>query len=249
MASSLKPDIMVNPCDLFTSIAPTAGTVPYMTQIPELGVRAVTGDGREFRFVSAGAVALVPGKLQQASAQIANHQNLAPTANASSGATSVTVTLGATAATANYYSGGWMLVTTSTGAGYQYQIAGHPAADASATLTLTLGDALLTSLASASTKIDLIANPYSNVIVNPATASSAPVGVAITATPAGYYGWIQVKGVTNVLADGAVTVGTGVVASNAVAGAVEALTGVQAPVGTAVTDISTTEYGAINLDL
>jgi len=249
MASSLKSDIMVNPCDLFTSISPTAGTVPYTTQIPELGVRAVTGDGREFRFVSAGAVALVPGKLQQASAQIANHQNLAPTANASSGATSITVTLGATAATANYYSGGWALITTSTGAGYQYQISGHPAADSAATLTLTLGDALLTSIVAASTKVDLIANPYSGVIVNPATASSFPIGVAINATPATYYGWVQVKGVTNVLADGAVTVGTALVASNATAGAVEALTGVQAPVGIAVTDISTTEYGAVNINL
>lgn len=246
--SSLKPDIMVNPCDLFTALAPTAGTVPYMTQIPDLGVRAVTGDGREFRFITAGGVTLIPGTLLQASAQIANHQNLAPTAVAAIGATSVTVTLGATAATVNQYSGGWALITVTPGQGYMYQISSHPAAALSTTLTLTLTDALIVALSTAS-RVDLIANPYNGVIINPTAASSCPVGAAVFGITNAYYGWIQTKGVTNLLADGAVTVGTSLVASNATAGAVEAGTGVQALVGTAVTDISTTEYGAVNINL
>lgn len=245
--SSLSSDILVTPQDLYSQISNVSTTAPYDTGTPQLGVRAVTGDGREFRRVQAGGTALVPGKLQQASAQIANHQNLTPTAATAIGDTSITVTLGGTAATANQYLGGWALMTTSTGAGYQYQIKSNPAqATTTGTLTLTLADPILVATAT-STRVDLIANPYSGVIVNPATASSNPVGVAIFAVTASYYGWIQTKGVTNVLADGAVTVGTALVASNAVAGAVEPLTGVQAIVGTAVTDIDTTQYGAVDL--
>ena len=213
----------------------------------QLGQRVVDDTGNVYRYVKAGGTALVPGKLQQSAAEITDHQNLAPTANAAIGATSVTVTLGSTAATANYYSNGWMIVTASTGAGYRYKIASHPAADSAATLTLTLSDALLTTLASSTSKIDLIPNPYQSVVVNPSTATSDPIGVAVYPITAAYFGWIQTGGVVPVLADGTVVVGTAVVASNATAGAVEALTGVQAPVGLAVTGAATTEYGAIRL--
>lgn len=241
--SSLTSDIQVGPNDIFSSTTFAQAN---------LGARAVTGDGREFRYVKAGAVALVPGKLQQSAAEVTNHQNLAPTADVAIGATVFTVTLGATAATANQYAGGWAVITTSTGAGYQYRISSHPAASGSATLQLTLDDALITTLASASSKVDLVANPYSGVIVNPATATSAPIGVAVFAIPAASYGWIQTKGTVSVLADGAVTVGTNVIASNAVAGAIEPgadAADLQASVGIAVTGIADTQYGAVNIDL
>lgn len=244
MATRLSNDLLLNSGDLTSNFASAAdaGNVA-------LGARAVDNAGNSYRFCQAGASALVPGKLQQASAQIANHQNMAVT-TAAIGATSVTVALGNTAATANQYAGGWLVITTSTGAGYRYLISNHPAADASASLVLTLSDALLTTTVTATTKADLIANPFSGVILNPSAASSCPVGVAsLSAITASYFGWIQSAGICNVLADGAVTVGTQLVASNATAGAVEALTGVQAIVGCAVTDIDTTQYGAVNLQL
>ena len=245
--SSLSSDILVTPQDLYSQISNTSSTVPYNTGTPQLGVRAVAGDGREFRYVQAGGTALAIGTLQQSSAEIANHQNLTPTAATVAGATSITVTLGNTLATANQYLGGWVLVTTGAGAGYQYQIAGNPAAIASATLVLSLVDPIQVATNTSTTKIDLIANPYSGVIINPATASSAPVGVAIYPVTASYYGWVQTRGVSNVLADGAITVGTTLVASNGTAGAVEPFAGVQAIVGLAVTDIDTTQYGAVSL--
>ncbi len=240
--SQLTSDIGVGPFNIFDSST---------LQEAPLGARAVTGDGREFRYVKAGGTALVPGKLQQSSAEITDHQNLAPTANVALGATSFTVTLGSTAATANQYAEGWALITTSTGAGYMYQISSNPAADSAATMLVNLVDPLLTTLATSTSKVDLIANPYKGVIVNPASASSAPIGVAVFAIPASEFGWIQTKGVANVLADGTVTVGTALDASNATAGAVEAHpeAGVQAPVGTALTGIATTQYGAVNIDL
>jgi hypothetical protein len=240
----LSSQILLNPGDLasnFASIA-DAGNV-------SLGATAYDNAGCAYRFCQAGAVALVPGKLQQASAQIANHQNMAVT-TAVAGATSVTVALGATAVTANQYAGGWLVITTSTGAGYRYLISSHPAAALSTSLVLTLSDALATATVTATTKGDLIANPFSGVIVNPAAASSCPVGVAsLSAITATYFGWIQSHGVCNVLADGAITVGTQLVASNGTDGAVEPFAGVQAIVGQAVTDIDTTQYGAVRLFL
>ena len=214
-----------------------------------LGALATTGDGRYYRYASLGAVAAVPGKLYQAAAEITNHQNLAPTANGAIGDKTITVTLGATAVTANQYAGGFVMVTASTGAGYMYEIASHPAALLSATLQLTLVDPLLTTTVSASTKIDLIPSPYSATVVNPATATSAPVGAAVFPVAIGGFGWLQVSGPTILLADGSVVVGTNLSASNGTAGAVEAAAGVQAVVGTAITGIATTEYGSVFLQL
>lgn len=214
----------------------------------QLGLKVVADDGREFRYAKAGAADLVVGNLLQGPAEVANHQNCAP-ANTAIGATSVTVTLGNTAVAANYYANGWMAVEVTPGIGYLYKIKSHPAASGSATCVFTLEDPIVVALTAANSKVDLIANPYSGVIQNPASASGSPVGVAQRIITAGYYGWIQTGGVANVLNDGGVTAGQAVVASNATAGAVEASTGAQATVGLAVHAASTTECGPVLLRL
>lgn len=214
-----------------------------------LGERMVAPDGRVFRYAKMGAVAGVAGRLYQAPIEVTDHQNLAPTAAVAVGATSVTVTLGATAATANQYAGGWIIIAAGGGINHQYKVASHPAAAAAATLALTLEDPIRVALVAATSKVDLVANPYNGVIINPAAATSAAVGVTVTTQTAATFGWLQVRGVVGVLADGAVTVGTVVAASNAVAGAVEPFAGVQAPIGLAVTGIADTEVGAVDLKL
>lgn len=236
--SQLGSDLQIAPADLFTSTSTAQCT---------LGARAATADGRSFRYVQMGAAAAVPGKLYQAPAEVTNHQDLTPAA-AAIGATQVTVTLGATAATANQYQGGFLVVTVTPGQGYMYRISSNPAADASATMVVTLEDPLLVALTTSS-RVDLVASPYKGVIVNPASASSAPVGVAVYAIPAGEYGFLQVGGAATVLADGAVSVGVNVSASNATAGAVEAAVTAQAAIGQALTSIATTEYGAVLLTM
>jgi hypothetical protein len=238
MATSISAQILVSPQDIFSSSA---------TQGTGLGVRATLGDGRVFRYALAGATALVVGDLQQASAEdTTNYQNLAVTA-AAIGATSIVTTTTATV-TANALAGGYLCVTTSAGIGNVYQIGGNTAATG-AVFTITLNDPLLVALTTGS-RIDLIPNTFASVIINPASASSAPVGVAVYPTTAAQYGWLQTQGVAPVLNDaGTVTVGTTLVASNATAGAVEALTGVQAIVGLAITGIAANQVGLINLNL
>lgn len=231
----ITSDLVVNGGDI---------TLNESTASAGLGVRGVSNDGREFRYAKAGAVALVPGYLQQSPAEITNHQNLTAPA-AATGTKSITVTLGATAATLNQYAGGLMVISVTPDIGYAYRIGSNPAADASASLTVTLDDAIRGAALTSSSRIDLYPNPYNGVIIVPTTASSAPVGVAISPLSIGYYGWIQTKGQGVVVADagGAVTVGTSIVASNQTAGCVEGATGAQAVVGTALTGIATGEAG------
>lgn len=236
MATRISSDLLVTPGDL---------TMNTATAVTNLGARGVDQAGNSYRFVLAGGTSLVPGKLQQSSAEVTANQDLAVAA-AAIGATSITTTSTVTV-TANQYAGGWVMVTVTPGQGYRYLISSHPAATAAA-LTLTLADPIVVALTTAS-RIDLVANPFSGVIVNPASASSAPVGVAVTAVTNAQYGWIQDGGVANVLEDGTGVVGTAQAASNAVAGAVEPLTGVQASVGTLLTGVANTEYGAILLNL
>lgn len=236
MASQLTGDLHITAQDLFTSSS---------VQQHGLGERAVTPDGRSYRYCLAGGTSLVPGKVYQASAEVTANQNLTPTATAA-GATTLTTSSTVTV-TANQYAGGFVIVTVTPGQGYQYKIKSHPAATAAA-VTLTLEDPIQVALTTSS-RIDLVANPYSGVIVTPTTASSTPLGVAVYPVTNGQYGWLQVGGISACLADGALTVGTSVVVSNAIAGAVEPATGVQAPVGYAATGVADTEYGAVFLTM
>lgn len=217
----------------------------------ELGEKCVTPDGREFRYVLAGASALVTGNLIQSQAQATDSQSLIVAA-AAVGALTVTTT-DTTTVTANEFAGGYLIPTgeAGTGRGEVYRIKSHPAATA-AVLTLTLEDPIQVALNS-STQIDLVHNLYRSVIQSPTTPSGAIVGVAVNNITAAQYGWIQTKGVAGVLADGALTVGLPVVASNGTAGAVEVISDganeLLQIVGVAVTGVATTENGAVCLNL
>lgn len=237
--SSIKANIQVSPADLFTSSPTPAGT--------DIGAFVTTGDGRGFRYCLAGATTLVPGKLQQASAEdTTNFQNLT-VAVSSVGATSI-ITTSTVTLTVNQLAGGFLTITSATtGAGYTYKIKGNTAATAAVT-TINLEDPIITAT-TGTVKIDMVPSPYSNVIVNPATASSAPIGVAVYPVTNAQYGFIQTHGPVSCLADGTITVGTLLCASNGTAGAVEAFAGVQAPVALALTGIATTEYGLIYLTI
>lgn len=185
-----------------------------------LGTKAVTSDGREFVYVKAGAVALVAGTLQQASVRVANHANVTVASAAAIGDTAITVTLGATLATSNQYGNGLMIVNDVDGQGFTYQIKSNPAADASASLVVTLHneDALLEALTTSS-QVTLVANPYNGVIQNPTTATAAPVGVALVDIPAASFGYLQTHGLVSCLNEGGTTIGLGLAPSGSDAGA------------------------------
>lgn len=216
----------------------------------KVGAYMETADGRGYRYTKVGATALVPGKLYQAPAEdTSNFQNLTVAVN-SVGDTTVTTTSTVTL-TANQLAGGLLAVTSATtGAGNMYRIASHPAVTA-AVVTFTLDDPI-TVATTGTVKIDAHPNPYSGVIINPTTISSVAVGVAVHAVAASEWGWLQTHGPCPVLADGANAVGSAVVASNGVAGAVEdaAAPGAQGlQVGACITGAADTEYGLVFLTI
>lgn len=203
------------------------------TQQQDLGAKAYSSDGRTFRYVKVGATALVPGNWIQSPAVVANHVNLTPTALPSAGDTTITVTLGNTAATANQYAGGMLVVEKGTlGVGQSVMIKSHPAASGSATLVVTLEDPFVTTITGTVT-VSLIANLYNGVIACPVTTlTGTPVGVAVAPITASYYGWICSRGLTGALADGAITVGTvGCAVPSAAAGAAKVMAATLKQVG------------------
>lgn len=183
------------------------------------GERAMTADGRKFVYVLNGATATVAGSVYQTAAELTNHDHLTPAA-AAVGATQITVTLGATAVTANQYAGGLLVVDSAPGEGYSYLIASHPAADLSTACVFTLSDPVQVAITTAS-EVTLTPNPYSAVIVAPATTlTGAVVGVATYVISANQYGWLQTGGPCGVLIGGTPGVGTAVVSPGANAGEV-----------------------------
>lgn len=218
-----------------------------------VGSRWDLEDGREVRLVLAGASSLVSGTLISASAPISDHQNLTVTAvqaysNNGNTPAQVTVTLGATAVTANQYAGGYMIVNDNTGQGQTLQIASHPAAALSTNVVITLADGPNTALDTTS-QVTLIANPCNGVIITNHSALQQPVGVALYPITNAEYGFITSKGVTSCLNDGGWTAGSAVSASNATDGAVENGVIAQGFVGFALEAGTSTEYNTICINL
>ena len=250
MASSLKPDVLVNPSDLFAQVSPTAGTVPYNTGNPELGVRAVTGDGREFRYVQAGASNLIIGQLQQAAAPQSNYIDVTAVAVAA-GATTATLTVSTgTAVAANQFAGGYYTTygTVANGGGQILSIAGNTAVSASGTsITLTLSDAPVTAITTSAT-VSIIPPAYTSIIQVPATVTGKVAGVAVGALAATYYGWVQIKGVANALIAGTPAIGTGLSAPNSgTAGALQVTAATLMDIATNLKTGVDGRYGPVDL--
>lgn len=196
-----------------------------------VGTRWDLSDGREVMLVQSGAATTIAGgKVYQNAANEANHTNRAITAFTAYSANGnvpakVTVTLGATAVTANQYAGGFLSASDGTGEGQIMRIASHPAADASAALVVTLEEGPLTALVAADTEVSLTPATGNGVIITPATTqTSVAVGLGIYAIAAGSYGFLLTKGIGNALADASnPVIGDAIGASHATSGAVGAV--------------------------
>lgn len=177
--------------------------------------------GNKYRYVKAGASALVVGNVIQSSAQVTNHQNLTPSA-ASVGATSITLTLGATEAAANLYKDGYAYITTTPGLGIKYVVKQHAAISSAGSGTINLAEDTPIQVAlTTSSRVSLTRNACDGVIQSPVTTlTSGVVGVAVHAIAASEYGWVGVNGVFPVLISGTPAVGAAVGVPSGVAGSV-----------------------------
>lgn len=218
-----------------------------------VGSRWDLSDGREVMLVKAGGTALDAGKLMQDAAIVANHQNIAVTAYQAYSANGnvpakVTVTLGATAATANQYAGGFVVVNDATGEGQTLRIASHPAADASASLVITLEDGANTALTSSS-EVCLIPAHGKDIIVHPTTTTGAAVGVTLSPIAASAYGFVVTNGLVSCLNDANTAAGLPIMRSSNTAGAVMTFASTGALVGNSSQAGVTTEYRCVQVNL
>jgi len=175
----------------------------------KLGTRMTFDDGRVFRYCEVGAADIAAGAIVQAPAGVANHDMDLAIATAASGVTSLTVTLGGTAATKNQYKDGYLYINDGTGQGSIYKIKSNAAGDSSGTCVITLDeeDGTVTAVTNGDTIVGLSVNPYSNVIISPTTVSNIVVGVAPRALTTDYYGWLQTWGPAAVLCNAAGVIG------------------------------------------
>lgn len=213
-----------------------------------LGQLASTNDGRVFAYQRAGGVALSAGKLVTASAIAANHVGRTAVATAA-GSTSVTFTLGATAATADQYAEGYLDVNVGPSQG-SYKIVGNTAAASSGSITVYLAEPLTAALTTAS-RLSLYPNPFADTIISASAVALQAVGVPNVDHAIAAYGWAQVGGYCAVLSDGIIGKASGAIISDAVNGAVEVEVAgtVTQRVGFAVEATVDTQYQLINLTL
>lgn len=227
------------------------------TKYHSLGTVLELPDGREFKYVLNGGVALTAGTIVAAEAPTEHHNMDLATAVAAVGATSITVTLEGTAAAKDLYADGYIFTNDGTGEGQVYRIKGHDAIDSSGSGAINLADADKIVVALDTTTLcGLAKNPYSGVVISPTTVVQRTVGVPPTDIAASQYGWVQTKGLASVLISGTVVLGRHIrVAGATTAGAAMALVRAgsnedEQSIGVVMGVVSvTTDYGLVFLNI
>lgn len=179
--------------------------------------------GDTFRYVQAGASNLVTGNLLQEAAEDTNYRSMVCQAAVAIGSQEIPVTLGGTAVTANQFEGGTLIVESSTGIGQKFRIVRHTVQTSTTGTCTFFVDRPVKIALTTSSQISVRKNAYDGVIQWPTTPTGGPVGVALYAMTATYYGWVQSGGDCPVLFDAGVNTGAdivGLMPSADVAGAV-----------------------------
>jgi len=222
------------------------------TQKAPLGTRLVLRDGRVFRYVKNGGVALVVGNVLSKAVAGADHiKDLVVAAIVAVGGTTVTVTNGATTAiTANMFRDGYLYMNDAAGEAHVYTIKSHNAAATGAVVTIQLYDWCPVQVALAATSECGLCKSMYDGVIQAAVAVTAPVvGVAIKALTISYYGWIQTWGPASVLTVGNVLIGAPVslITTAGCAGPTAAVT--TPPVGVVMAVAAATEHSLIFLTI
>lgn len=214
----------LSPFDVLQTVAQPTNTEETPGTIGTLGW---TSDGRKFRLglVIGGGTTLAPCKNTQGPAQVSSY-HLGTVSAQVAGDTQITYTFAGGAATValNAFSGGYLSIVTGTGSPQQVQIAGNGAVTSQTTITLQLQDPLVLATAANATA-EVYVQPYSNIIIAPASAPSSfstgvpMVSVAATSATLGTFAWFQVAGPATVLGQGTTAIGLGASASGSTAGA------------------------------
>lgn len=104
----------------------------------------------------------------------------------------------------NEYVGGYLLITSGTGAAYVYRVRGNGASNASSGFLVEIYDGLRAALDNTSVGV-LIAHPLIGVVKSDADNPGEAVGVAVVSATANQYFWVQVAGLALAKADAEVS--------------------------------------------
>ena len=202
--------------------------------------------------------AVTAGKLvQQPAGIVAHHSQMVATAQTAVTTTDTTdisvETAGDTDITLNQYQDGYMFVNDAEGEGQAWKVKSHPAHNHGddPSIVITVYGRLTTQLETTS-QLTLVANPYKDVIVAPATETGAVIGATVIDMADDYYGWVQFRGPKSMLISNAALVqGQNVVRSTNDAGGVQAAASdILYPVGQCMaTTVVDTEYGMVWLNI
>jgi len=193
------------------------------TKRERLGTKRILQDGRIYRYAYAGG-ALSPGKLVQAKAINAHHEDVAPSAAVAAGGRSIVMDTLSTTLSANQLVDGYVIVQDDAGEGHIYDVVGHTA---STTPTIKIDPGVRVALTTSST-LTLVHNPWWSCD-HGTTEELLAVGVPTVSVTSSYYCWLQTGGICPVLANGTVAAGQAVAAAaassieGAVAGAAPAV--------------------------
>lgn len=209
----------------------TFGVDPWgQEQYQQLPLGSIGYDdfGNMYRYVKQGAVLGVSGDLYTRPAVDTNFVDLAVQAAApliTTGTskvpnTTVALTLGSTAFTANLLDNGRAVVSVTPGIGQQFTIKSHSVTAISSTASITFYEPLAVALTTSS-KMTLLPNPANGVIINPTTFTGNPMGIMIAPIAISYFGWVGTHGVFGALSDNvASAVGFGISPSTTTAGCI-----------------------------
>ena len=162
----------------------------------KLGTRMAFADGRVYHYTEVGGTAIASGRLVQPVAATAAHDmDLAWSAGAAAGGTTITTGTSLTV-TLNQYKEGWLYTNDGAGEGQIYPIKSNTAVSSAAGCVCTIDeeDGFVIALTATSSLFGVMPNLYKDTIVQPTTITQAAVGVSPTTMTADYYGWLQTWG-------------------------------------------------------
>lgn len=193
-----------------------------------LGTAGYDEEGRVWRYCKqTSSAAIVAGELQVGVEIVANHQNLATNAAALvTGALEIpsgTITLGATALTANQYAEGTIMVVDGGGEGSYYKIRSHDAGTSGGTdFTVKLFSPIRGDAEDANTEVSFFKNLYDSPQQSNTDQADVAVGVANVDVGAGdttpQYFWAQTQGLCACFVVGTPAVGSPMMISATTAG-------------------------------
>jgi hypothetical protein len=189
----------------------------------KFGTRMQIAD-TEYIYASSGE-AVIAGQLMEANALLADDDDdLTVATTGAAGGTTVGVTFGASV-TKNEYADGILFsnVTASTALGWRYRIKSHPAGTSNVTVTIDHEDGFITEVLAGTAKVGAFKSFYEGVLQTNTTPVGPAIGVTVSDIASGSYGWLQVKGPGVCLIQGTPAPGSGLMRSDATAGAMEIL--------------------------